>query len=187
MLALHFGPVSAGAEPPAQVLDGGTFHLAVVPARNWTPDPKPAQGCILFQYTDQPALTIAATIGVFRIVVPAVARAGDRAELAAAYATYDLSGAQQALFKTSVKFVPLGKTTKSLNGGQLFSFGDRLDADYLRLESTRFLRAWIFFPSNFAQDGALFLVLGKEESNFMEVRPSELERAEEIISGIRER
>ncbi len=184
LAVLAGGALPARAGTNVSPLDGGGFHIALGPAHNWTSDPKPAQGCILFQYTDRPALTTAATIGVFRIVVPPEARTAEHAELAAAYATYDLSGAQQALFKSRVQFVPLSKKPKSVHGGQLLSFGDRLDANNQRIESTRFLRAWVFFPPSFSRDGVLYFVLGKEECNFTQVRPSVLEYAEEIVAAI---
>lgn len=44
-----------------------------------------------------------------------------------------------------------------------------------------------FFPKSYPADGALFLVLGKQDSNMGDVRPSELSWVEEIIGGIRPR
>jgi hypothetical protein len=48
------------------------------------------------------------------------------------------------------------------------------------------VRAWVFFPPSFAENGALYLVLGREQSTDLESGPTELEKAEEIIAGIRD-
>jgi len=44
----------------------------------------------------------------------------------------------------------------------------------------------VFFPPSFAENGALYLVLGREQSTELESGPTELEKAEEIIAGIRD-
>jgi hypothetical protein len=176
----------AKAPPAVQVLDVGSFRLEIAPERNWESNVKPEQRYVVFHYLDKPAMSTRATLGLFRLVVPAEARAGDRAELAAVYATHDISGAQQMLFKSNARLVPLSKKTKTLNSGQLFSFAEPLDVLYARTSSTTFIRAWVFFPRNYLENGVLFLVLGKQESISPEVRPGKLERAEEILGGIRD-
>ena len=177
--------VAAKPAPPSHSLDVGTYRIEVTPPKNWQSDVKPELGCVLFQYTDRPAMTTAATIGVFRIVVPAAARGADRAELASAYATHDMSGAQQSLFKSNAQLMRMGKKTLTLAGGQVFGFAELLDAKDARLSSSKFTRAWVFFPKSYDQDGGIFLVLGKQETPVDEVRPSELLWVEDILAGIR--
>lgn len=190
LAALFLGLVAvAGAKaPPAvQVLDVGSYRLEVATVRNWECAVKPEQGYVLFLYADKPALLTHATIGLFRIVVPAGARGGDRAELAAAYATHDASGAQQALFKANAGLRPFTKKPKAFEGGELFSYAEPSDASGRRRSSSTYIRGWVFFPRNYTATGALFLVLGRQDTPDLQIRPDELERAEEIIAGIRER
>lgn len=187
ILLTHAAAGGPKTKPASQVLDVGTFRLEIAPEHNWVSRAKPELGCVLFQYSDQPALTVTATIGLFRLVTPPEARTGDRDQLAAAYATYDISGAQQALFKSNAQLMPLSKKPKEINGGQLLSFAEPLDAREIRARSTRFIRAWVFFPKTYAADGVLFLALGKQESTTDQVRPAELEKIGEIIAGIRDR
>ena len=188
-LALLLSGSAAASEktaPPAQVLDVGSFRVKFVPPPNWKSTVVRKSACVIFQYVDEPAETLDATIGVFRSVVPPAARAEDRVKIAAAYATLDVSGAQQALFKSNAHLALLSPNAKTINGGQLLSYAEPIDANGRRAKSTKFVRAWIFFPRSYAETGALYLVLGREQSSYMEIRPAELDKAEEIIAGIRE-
>ena len=189
-LAALAGLVVADAKPPApaaQVFEMHTFRLEVAAPRGWEAKASPPHGYVLFNYTDKPALTTAATFGVFRIVAPAAVRQGDRLEVARGYATYDLAGVQQALFKANADLRPLSRRPKAINGGQLFSFAEVADADNLRVSSSEFVRGWAFFPAEFAQDGTLFLLLCRQTTPSNEVRPDELAWAEDIIAGLQPR
>lgn len=179
-------PAREKSRPAPQVLDAGSFRLEVAPARNWQSKVTRESACAVFQYTDAPAETMAVTIGVFRLVVPPAARTGDRIQVAAAFATHDVAGAQKALFGSNAGLVLFSKKAKAVNGGQLFSYVEPIDAQGARSGSTRFVRAWMFFPRAYAENGALYLILGREQSTDLEPRPAELEKAEEIIAGIRD-
>ena len=126
----------AKSPPSGRALDLGTYRLEVAAAKHWEVEAKPEQGYVLFFYSDKPAMTENATIGLFRSLVPAAARSADRATLAAAYATNDLSGVQQALFKSNARLMRMSKKTKSINGGELFSFGEPKDAQGVRYCAT---------------------------------------------------
>jgi len=171
----------------AQVFELRTFRLEVAPPRGWEAKASPPHGYVLFNYTDKPALTTAATLGVFRIVAPAAVRQGDRLEVARGYATHDLAGVQQALFKANADLRPLSRRPKAINGGLLFSFAEAADAENLRVSSSEFVRGWVFFPAGFAQDGTLFLLLGRQTTPSNESRPDELAWAEDIVAGLRSR
>lgn len=179
-------PAKEKPQLAAQVLEVGSFRLEWVPAQNWQSKVIRESACAIFQYTDEPARTIAATIGLFRLVVPLQARSSDRIKLAAAYATHDVAGAQKALFGSNAQLVLLSKTAKAINGGQLLSYAEPIDVRSDRSSSTEFVRAWIYFPRSYVENGALYLVLGREQSAYLEFRPTELEKAEEIIAGIRD-
>ena len=184
------GVAVTDAKPPppaAQVFEMRTFRLEVAPPRGWEAKASPQHGYVLFNYTDKPALTTAATLGVFRIVAPTVVRQSDRLEVARGYATHDLAGVQQALFKSNADLRPLSRRPKTINGGLLFSFAEAADADNLRVSSSEFVRGWVFFPAEFAQDGTLFLLLGRQTTPSNEIRPDELAWAEDIIAGLRPR
>jgi hypothetical protein len=189
-LAALAGLAVADAKPPPpvpQVFEMRTFRLEVAPPRGWEAQATPAHGYVLFNYTDKPALTTAATIGLFRIVAPAAVRQSDRLEVARGYATHDLAGVQQALFKSNADLRPLSRRPKAIHGGLLFSFAEPADAENLRVSSSEFVRGWVFFPAEFAQDGILFVLLGRQTTPSNEVRPDELAWAEDIIAGLRPR
>lgn len=179
-------PAKEKAKLTAEVLDAGSFRVEWVPAQNWRPSVHREANCATFLYADEPARTIAAAIGVFRLAVPSQARSTDRIQLAAAYATQDVSGAQKALFGSSAKLMLLSKTGQAINGGQLLSYAEPIDVLGDRSRSTQFVRAWVFFPPRYAETGAFYLVLGREQSTDLESRPTELEKAEEIIAGLRD-
>jgi len=187
LLAAEPTPARAPANTAVQSVDAGAFRVEFAPARNWQAKAIRASDCVVFQYIDEPARTMAVTIGVFRLVVPPAARGGDRSQLAAAYAIQDVAGAQKALLHESAELVLQSKTPAMINGGQLLAFvepAERLDA---RQSSTKFIRAWVLFPPAFPAKGTLYLILGREQSNDMEPRSSELDKADEVIAGIRER
>ena len=182
-------PLQGARTPPAppQVFILRTFELEVTPPRGWAAKAKPEHGYVLFNYTDKPAMTTAATLGVFRIVTPAAIRKSDRLEIARTYLTHDFAGIQQEMFKSNADLRPLSRRPKALNGGQLYRFAEPADADNVRVSSSEFVRGWIFFPAEFAQDGALYLLLGRQTTPSNEVRPEELAWAEDIIVGLRRR
>ena len=185
---LGLAAVAAAKAPPVvSRLILGSYRLEVADVRNWERVVNPERGYVLFLYTDKPALRTHATIGLFRIVVPADARGGDRAKLAGDYATRDASGMQQMFFKTNAGLKSFTRKPKSFQGGELFSYAEPNDANGLRQSSTTFIRGWVFFPRDFAETGALFLVLGRQDTPDLQTRPDELARVEEIIAGIRER
>jgi len=185
-LFLHSGEAKEKITTAPQVLDVGKYHVTWVPAPNWEANVKREADYAVFQFIDKPAMTTAATIGVFRTLVPVAARAGDRRQIADAFASADVMGAQKALFKTNVGLVLRSKRPTAVNGGQLFSYVEPIEAGDSRANSTKFFRAWVFFPENYAQTGALYLVLGKEVFQDLESRPDELEKAGDIIAGVRE-
>jgi hypothetical protein len=179
-------PAKEKPEPAAQIVDAGSFRVDFVPARNWQAKVIRESDCVVFQYVDEPARTLGVTIGVFRLVVPPAARGGDRIQLAAAYAVHDVAGAQKALLGAPAGLVLHPKTPRALNGGQLLGFVEPVEKSESRTSSTKFIRAWVLFPSAFPANGALYLILGREQSSMMETRPAELDKADEIIAGIRE-
>jgi len=189
-LAALAGLTVADAKPPppaAQVFEMHTFRLEVAAPRGWESKASPPHGYVLFNYTDKPALTTAATLGVFRIVAPAAVRQGDHLEVARGYATHDLAGVQRALFKSNADLRPMSRRPKAINGGLLFSFAEPADAENLRVSSSEFVRGWVFFPAEFARDGTLFLLLGRQTTPSNEIRPDELAWVEDIIAGLRPR
>jgi hypothetical protein len=188
-LALLLAAPASGREKPkpaAQTVDAGSFRVEFVPARNWQAKVIRASDGVVFQYVDAPARTMEATIGVFRLVVPPAARGADRLQLAAAYAVHDVAGAQKALFRAPAGLVLLSRMPQTSNGGELLGFVEPVEKSASRTSSTMFIRAWVLFPPGFATNGALYLILGREQSTLMEPRPSELDKADEIIAGIRE-
>jgi hypothetical protein len=183
-LVLIRAAATEAAKPAAAALDAGTFRLQWVPAEDWQAKVHRESDCVLFQYKEEPGETVAATIGVFRLVVPAQARSADKAQLGAAYVTQDVAGVQKALFHENANLKLQSKNPEAIGGGLLFSYAESLDVALNRSSSTKFFRAWVFFPQAYAANGAFYLLLGREESAMLEVRPAALEFAQELIAGI---
>lgn len=170
-----------------QVFDLGTHRLEIAPPRGWEATVNRQQGYILFQHSDKPALTVQATIGLFKLWVPVAGRHRSHEDIAASYASQDAAGYQQALFKSNAHLRRLNRKPEPLSGGELFPFAELSDVSGRRLSSTSFVRAWVFIPSNFRESGTLFFAIGRQDSRRPEIRPDELEWAPEIFRGISER
>jgi len=180
------GATKAKMDPPIQRLDARSFQVVLASLPGWSAKILKDSPGVLFQYVDEPARTDKATIGVFRLVVPADARNTSLVQLGEAYAIDDLAGAQVALFKVKSRLMLVSRAPEAFSGGQLLSYMEDVDAQDARSRTTKFVRAWVFFPKSYAQDGGLYLVLGHETFRDMQLRPVQLERATEIIAGLHE-
>ena len=180
--------LAAKPEATVQTIDAGTYQIAVTLDGQWTLKTDRAQGYVVFKYSDTPNRENAlatATIGLFRSVVPVAARSAKLAELAAAYASNDVTGARQALFKSLDKLVLASRKPEAVNGGSLFNFADALDASYGRTSSTTFVRASVYFPPTFSENGVLFLLIGRETFDTPQLRPDKLEKMRDLVRAIR--
>ena len=186
LLALAPAAAPAKDQPVAETLDVGAFRLTLVPARNWQAEVRKDAGFVVFHFLDRPSLTQRATIGLYRFVVPVATRTEERRTIGAAFVTHDVTGAQRSLLRGNPGLVPLGRNGRECRGGQILDFVEPVDARDGRLSSTTFVRAWLFFPKSFAENGALYLLLGRLEADTLLRRPDELDRVDEIIAAIRD-
>jgi hypothetical protein len=185
-LAAAPAATKAKADPPIQRLDARSFQVVLASLPGWSAKILKDSPGVLFQYVDEPARTDKATIGVFRLVVPAEGRNASLVQLGEAYAIDDLAGAQVALFKVKSRFMLVAPAPEAFSGGQLLRYLEEVDAQDARARTTKFVRAWVFFPKSYAQDGGLYLILGHETFRDMQLHPVQLERATEIIAGLHE-
>jgi hypothetical protein len=180
--------LAAKPEAAVELIDAGTYHVAVTPDRQWTTKTDRTQGYVVFNYSDTPGRENAlatATIGLFRSVVPVAARSAKLTDLAAAYAANDVAGARQTLFKSLDKLALASQKPEVVNGGSLFNFLEAIDATYSRTSSTRFVRASVYFPPTFSENGVLFLLIGRETFDAPTLRPDKLEKMRDLVRGIR--
>ncbi len=190
VLLVLTGAIAVARETPPprhSIVEGGSFTVEWTPETNWQAKVVPASDCVVFQYFDEPARTITATIAVFRLVIPGPLRAGDRAKLGAAYGVHDVAGAQKALFGTTTELVSVGSRPMSVRDGEVFSYVEPGDLTGDRLRSTAFHRSWVMFPKRFPENGALYLIVAREQTSFFQVRPHQLDKVNEVLAGIRER
>ncbi len=173
-------------DPPLQKFDARTFNVVLAVLPGWSAKIVKGPPGLLFDYVDEPARTDKATIGIFRLIVPSEVRDVDRVQLGRAYAIDDVSKLSLALFKVRINFMLTANTANAVGGGQLLSYAEEVDAKDGRSRTTKFVRAWVFFPQNYAKDGALYLVFGQETFRDIQLKPAQLERATEIIAGIHE-
>jgi hypothetical protein len=193
LLAVFAGQAGAASRPIAapRHFDVGEYRVDVALGAEWRSEINKQQGYILFTYSDAADPKDAfdfARIGVFRIIVPAVARGADKAEIGAAYAVQDVAGAQKALFKTITPLKALSHKPEKTNGGLLFSYCEPIDLlGGGRNGSTKFVRACVFFPANYSDDGGLYLLVGTERFAVLSPRPDALGKIEGFVAGLQVR
>ncbi len=176
--------LSAAEKSPLRDIDAGAFHVSVSLSTRWSYEVIQSQSCIIFRYADAKVPTAKATVAIFRLIVPPEARRADPLQLANAYVIADVSGAQAALLKNRADLALESKKPGKLPGGSLYSYLESIDARHARESSTAFTHGAALFPDSFANDGAFFLLLGKEEFVRSEIRPDELDLIRDIAAGL---
>jgi hypothetical protein len=190
LLNLHWSAgVLAAPKPKPEpfTVDVGAYRVNLMLDHRWRTEFDKEAGYVVLNYANTPKLsdaTIVATICLFRFVVPAEARGADRLELAAAFAIKDVTGAQKALFGTSTRLVRSGRNGESIKGGTVVRYVEPVDRSNSREKGTLFVRAVVFFPDAFPNDGALFLLVGKHDSHELVRKPEELEMMSMVLAGI---
>ena len=125
-----------------------------------------------------------AVLGVFLVTIPVAARGADRAEIATAYAVHDVAGVRKALFGSVLDLKLLSHKPRRIHDGALFEFDEPIELARGRSRSTKFVRAYVFYPSGYSRDGALYLLVGLQQFNRPEARADAIEKLEQIIVGL---
>jgi hypothetical protein len=125
-----------------------------------------------------------AVLGVFRIVIPVAVRGADKTEIATAYAVQDVAGVRKALFGSIAALKLLTRKPRDFHQGALFEFDEPIELVHGRELSTKFVRAYVFFPPGYSQDGGLFLLVGLQQFSHPRVRADAFDKLENIVAGL---
>lgn len=174
----------ATKERPAHY-DVGAFSVEVALDRQWKVMTNPQSGFVVFDYADQPPIKGQfARLGLFRFVVPAASRSLEKTAVGAEYAIKDVAGIQKGLFGTQYPLRLASRRPHQTRNGLYYDYRESIEIEASGNRSTKFVRAAIYYPSTYEQDGGLFLLVGLQQFTGPTLVPDALEKMPDILAGL---
>lgn len=165
--------------------DVGSYAVDIALGQRWKVLANPRNGFVVFDYADLPPIKGEfARLGLFRFVVPEAARGADKTEVGAEYAIKDVAGIQKGLFGTLYPLRLASRRPRKTKGGIYYDYRESTEIEAGGNRSTKFVRAAIYYPSTYEQDGALFLLVGLQQFTGPTLVPEALEKIPDILAGV---
>ena len=182
--AIGLAAASRAAQAP-QHFDVGGYEVSVVLDGDWRPKIDQQKGYIvLTRGGGEDSQGELAILGVFRVAIPLAVRGLDKVQIGSAYAIQDAAGVRKALFGSVTELKLLSHRPRAFHDGLLFECDEPIDLVGGRARSTKFVRAYVFYPASYADDGGLFLLVGLQQFWHPEGRAEEIDKLEKIAADL---
>jgi hypothetical protein len=187
-----FAAVLAGPSRAAEAELVGrstAFKVTASLDARWKVTAKPGTNYVIFHFEDTlggSTVEVRADIGVFRAVLPAAARTAPRAEILAAVVLNDALKIRRALLGRDVDLALAANTAETFRGGELWRF---LEPDVVHrrpTETTERIEVLALFPPTFQRDGAIFVFVAHEKSEWPLRQAAALGKLRAILDGLGE-